>query len=132
MRFRSAVPAVIAVAVLVCHFNCLRETAHGAGVATDSAREAASGGDLPMESESSPRQQNESGCICRGAVLYAPVNIAPLDLSTWFAAIASPEPTAGSLLAFEPEPVGAITSAQIMAKPFSARKLRALLASFLI
>lgn len=73
---------VFAVSVATTHFNCVAHSAQGAGVLAESFRLAAAGQNIPMQGDLL-RCPNESGCICRGAVLTLAVVAPTLDLSSW-------------------------------------------------
>lgn len=73
---------VFAACVATTHFNCIAHSAQGAGALIEALRLASAGQDYPMQGDLL-RCPNESGCICRGAVLTV-VAVAPaLDVSAW-------------------------------------------------
>ncbi len=73
---------VFAVSVATTHFNCIAHSAQGAGALAESFRLAAAGQNIPMQGDLL-HCPNESGCICRGAVLTLAVVAPALDLGVW-------------------------------------------------
>src|SRR6185437_2933575 len=120
---------VFAACVATTHFNCIVHSAQGAGALIEALRLADAGQDYPMQGDLL-RCLNESGCICRGAVLTV-LAIAPaLALSAWdFMCL--PSTTVASVLnkplADMPPPDTPCRSCA----PKSGKILRTLLSSFL-
>jgi len=73
---------VFASCVAICPLECIAHSAQGAAQLIESFRLAAAGQDIPMQGDLL-RCPNESGCMCRGAVLMVPVVAPALDLSAW-------------------------------------------------
>jgi hypothetical protein len=71
-----------AACVAVCPLECIAHSAQGAGVLVESFRLAAAGQNIPLKGDLL-HCPNESGCMCRGAVLVVPVVAPALDLSAW-------------------------------------------------
>src|ERR1700679_2314588 len=73
---------VFAACVAICPLECIAHSARGAGVLVESFRLAAAGQNIPLKGDLL-HCPNESGCMCRGAVLVVPVVAPTLDLSAW-------------------------------------------------
>ncbi|HEY5311096.1 MAG TPA: hypothetical protein VIK18_01210 [Pirellulales bacterium] len=83
---RSSVIAVGLAAILCCQFHCIVHSAQGARLLGAAITAAERGQPLPINGET-PRTENESGCICHGAVLTV-IAVAPtVDLGHWHFAL---------------------------------------------
>jgi hypothetical protein len=125
------IPVFFAALVVIKHCHCICTAAQGAGLETARAERVLAGNEN-VERTSSPRCENESSCICRGAILTAVVPHVALDLTTWTAA------------AFD-DLVATVCTKELADRPFdrlvdrpggsrliSGRTLRAHLASYVI
>jgi hypothetical protein len=93
MPSRLPIVMLVALGVLCCPFNCLYHQAVSAEYfLSESTSElgentlAASHGEPngAVQPIAPPRQEDESGCICRGAIFVEPPSVVPLDLALWY------------------------------------------------
>jgi hypothetical protein len=83
---RLSVIAVGLAAIICCHFHCVVHGAQGARMLGEALTAAECGQPVPLNGET-PRTENESGCICRGAVLTAAAAAPTVDLDCWYFAL---------------------------------------------
>jgi hypothetical protein len=129
-RFRL-LPILMALGVTFNTFHCLGTAARAAGVVKEQVRRAQLDGST-QELGSVPKCENETGCICQGAIFIAPpfADLADLASFQWL-----PEPQPAMALAADLAPSGpdcALLARRHFVPPISGRALRALLGSFLI
>ncbi len=129
MPTRLFIAILAAVSTTCCPFDCLRHQAESVAyfVAWTTADAAPDGGIAP---HSPPREQNESGCICRGAFFVEAPTVVPLDLAKWCPLVQNRESLSQTAELDSPgeflDPLDLLWS-----PPLSGRKLRALHSSFL-
>lgn len=128
-RFRL-LPILMALGVTFNTFHCLGTAARAAGVVKEQVRRAQLDGSA-QELGSIPKCENETGCICQGAIFIAPPSVDLADLAT-FQWLPELQP---AIAAADLAPSG-LNSALLERRhgiaPISGRALRALLGSFLI
>jgi hypothetical protein len=139
MPARFPIVMLIALGVLCCPFNCLYHQALSANYFLgESASVSAEGSLVASEVEQDgllqpiapPRQEDESGCICRGAIFVEPPSVVPLDLALWF-------PLLENCIALSPvveldAPGDFLAAGRLCWRPpISGRALRALHSTFL-
>ena len=76
---RSTVITVGLAAIVCCHFHCVVHGASGARHLGEALTASERGQPLPINGET-PRTEDESGCICHGAVLTAATVAPAIDL----------------------------------------------------
>jgi hypothetical protein len=132
-RFLIVLP--VALGALCCPFRCLHEQALSAEYflanheSSDSDYLNADQGDVKPISP--PREEDESGCICRGAFFIDAPAIVPLDLAKWCPLLESriELPSLGALDA----PGDFLAEGGICWRPpITGRALRALHSTFLL
>jgi hypothetical protein len=131
MRRYRLLPILMALGVTFNTFHCLGTAARAAGVVKEQVRRAQLDGST-QELGSIPKCENETGCICQGAIFIAPPSADLADLATfqWL-----PEPQPANAVAADLAPNGlnsALLERRHVVGPISGRALRALLGSLLI
>jgi hypothetical protein len=130
MYFRKrSLPLLFAVCVAVCPLECFAHSAQGARILVESFRLAAAGLDIPLQGDLL-RCPNESGCMCRGAVVTVIVAAPALDFSAWDFLALPPLGNASVVDRAVPDPVPPNDRFRTCA-PKSGKILRTLLGSFL-
>lgn len=129
-KFR-VLPLVMALGVTFNHFHCIGTSVEAAAAVIQEVRRAEIDGSS-QDLGSMPKCENETGCICHGAIFIAPPPYDLLDLTTsqWF-----PEVQPCIVEALAPAPKYVSTAAlerRHFVAPISCRALRAWLGSFLI
>lgn len=128
---RASIIAVGLAGILSCHFHCVVHGATGARLLGAALTAAEQGEPVPVNGET-PRTENESGCICKGAVLTGVAVVPALDLAGWHAELSLPlAPAAVS------DPMAALAPLLASHPPdaparISGRILRAWIASLVI
>ena len=132
-RFLIVMP--VALGALCCPFRCLHEQAVSAEYFLadheSSARDARIASKGNVKPIAPPREEDESGCICRGAVFIDAPAIVPLDLARWCPLLESQIelPSLGELDA----PGDFLAEGGICWRPpITGRALRALHSTFLL
>ncbi|HXT57528.1 MAG TPA: hypothetical protein VN699_02790 [Pirellulales bacterium] len=130
LRFRLF-PVLMALGVTFNHFHCIGTSARAAGEVKKQALRAQLDGGT-QDFASLPKCENETGCICRGAIFIAPPSGDLADLAT-FQWLPEPRPAIFEAAAPAPNNLGAaLLERRHRIAPISGRALRALLGSFLI
>jgi hypothetical protein len=121
----------MALGVTFNHFHCIGTSARAAGeVKKQVLRAQLDGGTQDLASL--PKCENETGCICRGAIFIAPPSSDLADLAT-FPWLPEPQPAIVEAAPSAPNGFGAAWfERRHRIAPISGRALRALLGSFLI
>lgn len=122
----------MALAVMFNHFHCVGTSALALGVAAELGQRARLDATVPADMGAIPECENETGCICQGAIFISAPAVDSVDLAScqWLV-----EPTAELVAKLDgPSVVAAFASVerQKFARPISGRAMRAWLASFLI
>jgi hypothetical protein len=127
-KFR-VLPILMALGVTFNHFHCIGTSVKAAAVVIEQVRRAEID-DAARDMGSIPKCENETGCICQGAIFIAPAPYDLIDLSAcdWNAdfeavVLESPMPTCLKDAAIQ---------RRHFAPPISSRALRAWISSFLI
>lgn len=129
-RFRF-LPLCVALAVTFTHFHCIVTSAKAAGV-TARLIERVVYERAPRDLGSIPQCENETGCICRGAIFIAvpAVDLVDVTACQWLFEMTAPGNESFGAKLYEMD--FAVFERQNFASPVSGRTLRALLGSFLI
>jgi hypothetical protein len=124
-------PLCMLLAVTFNHFHCLGTTAQAAGVTARLIERVIREG-APRDFGSIPRCENETGCICRGAIFIAPPSIDSVHTT----ACQWPAESHAELFATADFAMRGANFASLdrehFAQPISGRALRAWLAVYLI
>jgi hypothetical protein len=115
----------LAMGALCCPFHCLHHQADSVAFFTGSAP-----GDQTVLPPSPPAEQNESGCICRGAFFIEAPTLTPIDQLHWCPLMQDCVAVAND---YQCELPGAFISPadHVWRVPLAGRVLRARHASFL-
>jgi hypothetical protein len=128
-RFRVSISILTLAAVTACPFECLQTKATRVAYLAELRAQMMAGANLVLP-PTPPRCQNETGCVCQGAVLIAVPYVDTVDLDRWDQwCLHELAVGAQTLDAGERLPVG---DEENWCRPISGRMLRALLGSFLI
>lgn len=129
-RFRI-LPVLMALGVTFNHFHCIGTSVEAASAVIEQVRRAETNG-ASQDLGSIPKCENETGCICQGAVFIAPAPFDLIDLNAcqWNAEVlpAAVETSSPLELCIS----RAALERRHFAPPISSRALRAWLGSFLI
>ena len=129
MPTRLLIAIIAALGTTCCPFDCLRHQASSVAyfAAWTSAVET-NGGIAP---HAPAREQNESGCVCRGAFFIDAPTIVPVDMAKWCPLV---QDTASLPLTAELDSPGEFLDRRdfLWSPPISGRTLRALHSSFLL
>ena len=130
MHFRRFITFCLTLLIGGAPLHCLAHAGHQAAHAADVVHEREHTGPVPIH-EDPPPCDNESGCICKGAVVVDYVDAAPLVLQLGDFVPAWDMLVGFTLVCLEPVDWGYLDVARMPA-PLSARILRAHLATYLI
>jgi hypothetical protein len=129
MLGRLFIVTLVAAGALCCPFHCLH---HQADAVAFFVNRMAGHGD-PADAVAPPSpvgEQNESGCICRGAFFVDAPTVVPIDLAKWCPLLQDSTPLL--LTAQLDAPGEFLTPADLLWRPpQSGKTLRALHSSFL-
>ncbi|HVX59752.1 MAG TPA: hypothetical protein VHC19_04095 [Pirellulales bacterium] len=130
-RFRL-LAVCMALAVTFNHFHCVGTSALALGVAAELGQRARLDATAPADMGAIPECENETGCICQGAIFVSAPAVDVLNLAScqWII-----EPCAELVTqSGQPDLVAAFATLERenFARPISGRAMRAWLASFLI
>jgi len=129
-KFRI-LPVLMALGVTFNHFHCIGTSVEAASAVIEQVRRAETNG-ASQDLGSIPKCENETGCICQGAIFIAPAPFDLIDLSAcpWNAEIQPGAVEAPQRL--ELHVSRAARERRHIAPPISGGALRAWLGSFLI
>ena len=129
-KFRI-LPVLMALGVTFNHFHCIGTAVEAASAVIEQVRRAEVNG-ASQDLGSIPKCENETGCICQGAIFIAPAPFDLIDLSAcpWNADV--PPTPAETCPRLELHISRAALEQCHIAPPISGGALRAWLGSFLI
>jgi hypothetical protein len=125
---RRSLTLGFAVSLLTTHFHCVCCAAWGYQAMSVAQAQATAGQSIPVGNDPL-ESEDETGCICRGAVMICQVAAPAVDWSLWHFTALAPELGVWASVLAEPATLAPIDSLRTRT-PIAGRILRALISSF--